>query len=105
MFRLITICAAVVLGCVLVGGYLANDNVAQSIVGAVPTESEHVLTTSSEGDSEAKVETTDEIAEDAGDTTDDADSGDEDDSGNDSAAANASPADEESDAEQTEPDE
>jgi hypothetical protein len=94
MFRLITICTAVVLVCALVGGYLANDNVAQSIVEAVPSKSEHVLSTS-----DGKVETTDEATEDIGDTADDVETG-EDDSGDDGDVANAAPADDESGGEQ-----
>jgi hypothetical protein len=81
MFRLIVVCAAVVLGCVLVGGYLASDNIAQSVVDVVPTKTNHVLSASSEGDSKASVETTDETADDADDTADDANSGGDDDSG------------------------
>ena len=92
MFRLMTICAAVVLGCVLVGGYLASDNVAQSVVDVVPAKSSHVLSVSGEGDSKASVETTDETT-DADDTADDADSGGDDDSSSDGDVANASPVD------------
>ncbi|HEY1386580.1 MAG TPA: hypothetical protein VGF43_23350 [Dongiaceae bacterium] len=93
MVRLVTICAAVVLACVLIGGYLADDNVARSIVEAVPTKSEHVLSAS---DSKLKVETTDETAEDPGDAADETDSSDEDDSANDGDVANTAPADDDS---------
>lgn len=93
MFRLVTICAAMVLGCVLVAGYLADGNVAQSVVEAAPTKSKHVLSAS---DSKVKVETT----EDTGDTADEADSA-EDDAGDDGDIVSAAPVDDNSGGEQS----
>src|SRR5262245_4110159 len=117
MFRLITICAALILGCVLVAGYLADGNVTQSIVDAVPTKTTHVLSTKSANDGEIKVETAEEPDQDSGETADGtdedasenadtADSSDDDDSGSGGDVANASPADDDdSGGAQTKPDE